>query len=110
MCYYADFDYVLENFGLTDAYIAHKPLAKRETMVGHEKYAEREYMDKQGLQFCFNGPDFSHSPFTKIRFISATGDTLHGDMFRYEYGLMDTLKQRAGNRLQFVNAYDWFET
>lgn len=108
LCYYADFDYVLENFGLTDAYIAHKPLAKREVMVGHEKYAEREYMDKQRLQFCFNGPDFSHSPLTKIRFLSAGGDTLKGDMFRYEYALMDTLKQRAGNRLQFENPYDWF--
>lgn len=109
LCYYADFHYVMENFGLTDAYIAHKPLSKRETMVGHEKFAEREYMDKQRLQFCFNGPDFSQSPFTKIRFISTKGDTLKGDMFRYEYRLMDTLKQRAGDRLQFVDAYDWFD-
>lgn len=108
LCYYADFYYVLENFGLTDAYIAHKPLAKREVMVGHEKYAEREYMDKQRIQFCFNGPDFLHTSLSGIRFVSATGDTLKGDMLRYEYGLMDTLEQRAGNRLQFTDAYDWF--
>lgn len=109
LCYYAGFDFVLENFGLTDTYIAHKPLLKRESMVGHEKYAEREYMDKRSIQFCFNGPDFSQTPFTKFTFILAPGDTLKGDMLRYDYPLMEKIAGRSQGRFRFTDAYREFE-
>ena len=110
LCYYAGFDYVLENFGLTDTYIAHKPLLTRETMVGHEKYAEREYMDRRQVQLCFNGPDFSGREFTKITFISSAGDTVRGDILRYDLPLMQAVAANGGSGIRFTDARVWFDS
>lgn len=109
LCYYAGFDFVLENFGLTDSTIAHKPITERVTMVGHEKEADWDYLAQRNIQICINGPDFSHRPFTKFVFISSKGDSIKADMLRYDVNVMETAKKNGGEKIQFTNPYDWFQ-
>lgn len=109
LCYYAGFDYVLENFGLTDSSIARKPLKERVTMVGHEKEAGWDYLMKRQVQICINGPDFSQRSFTKFTFVSSNGDSIKADMLRYDVGVMETARKNAQGNLLFTDPYVWFD-
>lgn len=109
MCYYAGFDFVLENFGLTDSAIAHKPIKERVTMVGHEKEADWEYLQKRDIQICINGPDFSQRAFTKFTFVSSKNDTIKADILRYDVDVMEAVKKNAGDKIQFIDPYNWYQ-
>ena len=50
IAYYADFPTCINEYGLTDKYIAHLPITKR-GRIGHEKMAPEEYFVKRGVQF-----------------------------------------------------------
>ena len=108
LCYYAGFDFVLENFGLTDSAIARQPLTERVTMVGHEKEASWDYLQKRNIQICINGKDFTQRPFTKFVFRASQGDSVWADMLRYDVEVMETAKKNAGDQLRFIDPYDWF--
>ena len=50
IAYYANFPTVIDQYGLTDSYIAHLPIKDRGRM-GHEKEAPEEYLEKRGVNF-----------------------------------------------------------
>jgi hypothetical protein len=50
IAYYADFPTCINEYGLTDKYIAHLPITKR-GRIGHEKMAPEDYFVKRGVQF-----------------------------------------------------------
>jgi hypothetical protein len=52
IAYYAEFPVVIEaHGGLTDEYLAHRPLEER-TRIGHEKLAPIEYLRERGVNFA----------------------------------------------------------
>lgn len=104
-CYYADIHRVVENFGLTDSVIAHQPLQKRGGRVGHEKKATLEYIEKAGVHFCLNRSFYERKPY-RIVYIKPGPYAFHAEMFYYDKPLMNKLKKRFGEAIDFVNIED----
>jgi len=52
--YYANFENVIEKYGLTDAYISHLPVS-RPGKIGHEKVAPMDYLIQRGVMFSIEG-------------------------------------------------------
>jgi hypothetical protein len=50
IAYYANFQTCINEYGLTDSYIAHLPITSR-GRIGHEKKAPDEYLKRRGVQF-----------------------------------------------------------
>ena len=50
VAYYGNFPTCINEFGLTDSYIAHLPITAH-GRIGHEKKAPEEYLIKRGVQF-----------------------------------------------------------
>ncbi len=54
IAYYANFRTVINEYGLTDSFIAHQPINLR-GRIGHEKTAPDSYLVKRGVQFQLFG-------------------------------------------------------
>ncbi|HEX5315616.1 MAG TPA: hypothetical protein VFX22_03110, partial [Candidatus Kapabacteria bacterium] len=54
IAYYANFSTCINEYGLTDAYIAHLPLSTR-SHIGHEKKAPEDYLIRRNVDFELQG-------------------------------------------------------
>jgi hypothetical protein len=99
-CYFADFPYVLEKYGLTDRELAHRKLEQR-GRPGHEKAATDEDLIARRIHFVFRGSATKQS--------NDVFDVVFGDLLAsvvvYDRAVMDSLRDRPGVRFVDYPAY-----
>jgi len=103
--YYAGFKTCIENFGLTDEYIAHLPVDER-SRPGHEKEAPHDYLVKRGVDFAFDGKTMFFErarPYEFAWFDSPDGRRVRAQMFTYDRGLVEALAERMGDRFEYTD-------
>ncbi len=101
LVYYSDIPYAIEaTTGLTDAYIAHLPLAER-GRPGHEKTAPWEYLVKRKVNFLFR--DFHQPDTTANNYINFGG--FPAQIVTYD----DTLMQHLATfpEIKFVRLHEY---
>lgn len=97
--YYSELPYLVEPNGLTQYWIAERPLPTRGPKVGHEKLVSREELLQHGVAFIFHHdlpPLQERSPGLNQLIID---DALLVEMLTYDDALMDKL--RATGRVRF---------
>ncbi len=103
--YYAGFKTCIENFGLTDEYIAHLPVEER-SRPGHEKEAPHQYLVERGVDFVFNGQT---QFLARARIQEFTWFELPGgreervQLITYDADLISTLSRRMGDAFRYTN-------
>ncbi|MFI5201496.1 MAG: hypothetical protein ACHQNE_03835 [Candidatus Kapaibacterium sp.] len=104
IAYYANFSTCINEYGLTDAYIAHLPLSAR-SHIGHEKTAPEEYLLRRNVDFELKGivSEFPQQlGVTSVVFeLPDLGKWWAARMVTYNKELMNELARRfaaAGNR------------
>lgn len=103
MVYHAQPSEVIENFGLTDAYIAHGPAT--EARIGHEKVAPLAYVLSRRVHFFF--PFIEVKPvdtsFYRIALFKTPHAWVDAEIFVYEAPLMKELRRRFPDDIQIVD-------
>ena len=97
--YYSDLPYLVEPNGLTQYWIAERPLPARGSKVGHEKLVSREELRQHGVGFIFH---HDHPPLQlpSLDFNQLlVGDVLLAEMLTYDDELM--AKLRSDGRVRF---------
>ncbi len=112
LAYYARFATAIESNGLTDAYIARLPVARR-GRPGHEKVAPIDYLRARGVHFEFMKRPRSHEPYRRAAFQAGAADEwIPAYVVTYDRDLMRDLATRSPHSVQLVDfeAYldDWF--
>lgn len=103
--YYAGFKTSIENFGLTDKYIAHLPVEGR-SRPGHEKEAPYEYLLERGVDFGFDGKTMFFErarPYEFAWFHLPDGRRVRVQLFTYDPELIETLARRMGESFEYTN-------
>ena len=105
MSYYAEFDYVMENFGLCDTVISKQKLSDevlKNGKVGHMKKASLDYIEEKNIHFCFQ-----RSPYVKknYRFVQfQVGQlSLRAEMFHYDKKMITFLRNKLGNGFRYFD-------
>lgn len=97
--YYSDLPYLVEPNGLTQYWIAERPLATRGPKLGHEKLVSRDELREHGVGLIFHHDD----PPLQQRSLDfnqlVVGDILLVEMLTYDDALMGKL--RADTRVRF---------
>jgi hypothetical protein len=95
--YYSDLPDAVElQTGLTDEYIAHRPI-KRRGRPGHEKMAPHDYILKRGINFILKKTDVLPADRTRILLLDST--IVH--VVFYDNSVMESLKRYP--KVQFVD-------
>ncbi len=103
--YYAGFETCIENFGLTDKYIAHLPVEGR-SRPGHEKEAPHEYLVERGVDFAFNGKTLFFERAREHEFAwfnLPDGRRVRVQMLTYDRELIRALAARMGRAFEYTN-------
>jgi hypothetical protein len=102
--YYSDLPYLVEPNGLTQYWIAERPLPTRGSKVGHEKLVSREELRDHGVALIFHhdrpplqqrSPDFNQL---------LVDDVLLVEMLAYDDTLMERLRSDRRVRFQPIDA------
>ena len=102
--YYSDLPYLVEPNGLTQYWIAERPLPTRGSKVGHEKLVSREELRDHGVALIFHhdrpplqqrSPDFNQL---------LVDDVLLVELLTYDDTLMDKLRTDRRVRFQPIDA------
>ena len=101
LAYYSKFHYTMENFGLTDSYIAHQFLKQR-GRPGHEKTAPHDYIISKKIQFIFNNFPDNYSNYQYIQFKIQNRDYF-GCIITYDRKLMSALKDEFPDEISFID-------
>ena len=96
IAYYANFSTCINEFGLTDSFIAHLPISNR-GHIGHEKRASDEYLLKRHVDFGLGAVD-SKIPDAKTNIVAfeipPLGLWQWGRVLSYDSSRMDEIAQR----------------
>ncbi len=94
---------VIENWGLTDPFIARLPISER-GRIGHEKAAPYGYLIQRRVHFSFimGEPPADMAAFRLVRF-ALPYDGWYAEMYTYDSALMNTLKERFPGQVDFVD-------
>ncbi|OGU73026.1 MAG: hypothetical protein A3H45_13210 [Ignavibacteria bacterium RIFCSPLOWO2_02_FULL_55_14] len=110
MAFYSRASEVIENWGLTDSYIAHQQIGERRR-IGHEKFAPVEYLIGRRVHFFFYHGAYQPHDTSFYRFVSFR--LPHGwgpaEMYVYDRTLMRELKRRFPGRVKFVDFEAYLE-
>lgn len=101
LAYYADFDYVIENNGLTDSTIAHQPLTER-GRIGHERVPSYSYLSSKGIDFAFEAPSNELPDFHRIDF-KILNQYFQATIVTYDKKLLNILENEFPNSIRYVN-------
>jgi hypothetical protein len=101
LAYYAGFDYCIENFGLTDKYIAHLPLKER-GRPGHERNAPNDYLVAQKIDFVLGSFPQEYSGFQYIEF-KMPSRFYQGTIITYNKELMKHLLAKYPGQISFID-------
>jgi hypothetical protein len=97
IAYYANFKTAINEYGLTDVYIAHSSLAER-GHIGHEKRATRKYLERRRVHFALEKimtAPAERLGFTAIEFhIPEINVWLIGRVITYDKEIMHELAER----------------
>jgi hypothetical protein len=99
--YYGKFKTCIENYGLTDEYIAHLPVSAR-SRVGHEKEAPYDYLIKRGTDFQFARKQYKRQPYRVVKF-NMESVRMEAELLTYDRKLVKTLSQRFGKRMDYID-------
>ena len=112
--YYAGFETCIENFGLTDRFIAHLPLEKR-ARIGHEKEAPFPYLNQRGTDFVFSRRQRYPYRMTGYRLVyivpseeekarvGLEADRVQAELISYDRDLIAGLSRRMGGQFHFID-------
>lgn len=112
--YYAEFETCIENFGLTDRFIAHLPLEER-SRVGHEKEAPFAYLNQRGADFVFSRRQRYPYRMTGYRLVYITpseeekarvdleADRVQAELISYDRDLIAALSRRMGGQFHYID-------
>lgn len=101
LAYYAGFDYCIENFGLTDSYIAHLPLKER-GRPGHERSAPDNYLIAQKTDFVLGSFPQEYSDFQYIEF-KMPNRYYQGTIITYNKDLLKHLIEKHPGEISFID-------
>lgn len=99
--YYAGFDRLIDNNGLTDRTIAHQPLAHR-GRVGHERSASYDYLIQRGTDFVFRRPMYRNKLYRVAWFNPPGGHPDRAEIMTYHPARLVELKHRMGGNFQYL--------
>jgi hypothetical protein len=101
--YYSDLPYLVEPNGLTQYWIAERPLSARGWKVGHEKLVSREELREHGVRLIFH---HDHPPLQlpSLDFNQLlVGDLLLAEMLSYDDELMGKLRSDSRVRFRLID-------
>ena len=101
--YYSDLPYLVEPNGLTQYWIAERPLARRGTKIGHEKAISFESLRDHGIEPIFHRdlpPLLAPEPRFDEIFV---GDRLRIQILVYDDGLMNALARDPRVRFRRID-------
>jgi len=101
LSYYARFKTCIENNGLTDAHIAHQPLARR-GRVGHEKNASYDYLIERGVDFVFRRRLYRDKRYRVAFFTPPGGHLDRAEILTYHPRILSELKRRLGRNFYYM--------
>jgi hypothetical protein len=107
LAYYAGFDYCIENYGLTDAYIAHLPLKER-GRPGHERNAPNDYLVSKRINFMFGSFPQEYSGYQYIQFKRPNRD-YPGAIITYDRELMRYLREKYSSEIRFSDFEEYLD-
>jgi hypothetical protein len=102
--YYSDLPYLVEPNGLTQYWIAERPLPTRGSKVGHEKLVSREELREHGVGFIFHHDDPPLQPRSLAFNQLLVDDVLLVELLTYDDALMDKLRAEPRVRFQPIDA------
>ena len=88
--YYSELPYLVEPNGLTQYWIAERPLSQRGKKIGHEKTVPLDVLREHSIELVFHHDLPPFPPVLDFDQISV-GDSLLAQMLVYDEGLMQTL-------------------
>jgi hypothetical protein len=103
--YYAGFETCIENFGLTDKYIAHLPIEGR-SRPGHEREAPHKYLVERGVDFIFDGKTLFFGRARQQEFAwfnLPDGRVVRVQLVTYDRELMHALAARMGPAFEYTD-------
>jgi hypothetical protein len=103
--YYANFETCIEDFGLTDKYIAHLPVEER-SRPGHEREAPHKYLVERGVDFAFDGKTLFFERARQQEFAwfnLPDGRKVRVQLLSYDRGLIRALAARMGPAFEYTN-------
>ncbi|HEX5131161.1 MAG TPA: hypothetical protein VFX92_01595 [Candidatus Krumholzibacteria bacterium] len=98
--YYAGFRTCIDNSGLTDAEIAHRPIERR-GRVGHEKSILYSDLVARGVNFVFDREAYKEGDNRLVRFQLPDGVSTRAEIITDDTGLMSELSTRFGQDMVF---------
>lgn len=105
--HYANFSYVLNNFGVMDKNIAGHVQYKTSLVARQNDSASYEYIMNKNINFCFNNKMFIDKEYRKVQM--ETGNYIqNAEMFYYNKGLIKELKKRFNDKFKYVDLENYF--
>ena len=102
--YYSDLPYLVEPNGLTQYWIAERPLPTRGSKVGHEKLVSREELRDHDVQLIFHHDDPPLQPRSLAFNQLLVDDVLLVELLTYDDAVMDKLRAEPRVRFQPIEA------
>lgn len=112
IAYYGRFQTCIEKNGLTDAFIAHRPITpeeRRAVRTGHVKFPTYRYLIDRGTDFSLLYHPPALRPFQHAKFILPDGMEIPVAVLTYDRRLIDKLRHRCGKDFECVDFEAWLD-